>query len=350
MTEQGKLERGKPVRVGPDHAGPDRGKLDRGTVEPTGLVKYNTAARAGSATVIGVYSTSFGLATRLLEPAVREQVRTIYALVRIADEIVDGAAADAGVGLDGQRELLDDLERETARTLERGYSTNLIVHAFALTARATGIDASLTAPFFESMRRDLDPRPFTAEGVAAYIYGSAEVIGLMCLRCFVAQDPPTPARRHELEVGARHLGAAFQKINFLRDLAADREALGRNYFPGIEPLVMTDADKDRIIDDIDLDLREAARVLPLLPVGSRRAVAAAQGLFARLTEQLRATPAVQLLQTRVRVSNPQKLLIAVSAAASNGTLSTAGSPATRSTAILANHARTLRNRVTGWRR
>ena len=328
-----------------------RGRIERRRLEPTGLDKYNTAARSGSATVIGVYSTSFGLATRLLEPAVREQVRTIYALVRIADEIVDGAAADAGVDLAGQRELLDDLERETERTLERGYSTNLVVHAFALTARATGIDAVLTAPFVASMRRDLDPSPFTAEGVAEYIYGSAEVIGLMCLRCFVAAAPPTPARRHELEVGARHLGAAFQKINFLRDLAADREALGRNYFPGIEPLLMTDADKDRIIDDIDLDLREAARVLPMLPAGSRRAVAAAQGLFGELTEQLRATPARELLHTRVRISNPRKLLIAVSAAASNGAVSPGTvSPGARSAPPLTRRARTLRDRVTGWRR
>jgi phytoene/squalene synthetase len=345
MTGQGGLERGSR-----EQGRLVRGRPERGRLESTGLDKYNTAARAGSATVIGVYSTSFGLATRLLEPAVRGQIRTIYALVRIADEIVDGAAADAGVDLGGQRQLLDELENETARTLERGYSTNLVVHAFALTARATGIDASLTAPFFESMRRDLDPRPFTAESVAAYIYGSAEVIGLMCLRSFVAEAPPTPARRHELEVGARHLGAAFQKINFLRDLAADREALGRNYFPGIEPLLMTDADKNRIIDDIDLDLREAARVLPLLPIGSRRAVAAAQGLFGRLTEQLRETPARELLHTRVRVSNPQKLLIALSAAASPGTFFTGGSPASRSTAVLAEHARTLCSRVTGWRR
>ena len=319
---------------------------EHGRLEATGLDKYNTAARASSATVIDIYSTSFGLATRLLEASVREQVRTIYALVRIADEIVDGAAADAGVGVDGQRELLDDLERETVRTLERGYSTNLVVHAFALTARATGIDASLTAPFFESMRRDLDPIPFTTEGVARYIYGSAEVIGLMCLRCFVAATPPTAAQREQLERGARHLGAAFQKINFLRDLAADREALGRNYFPGIEPLLMTDADKDRIIDDIDLDLREAALVLPMLPVGSRRAVAAAQGLFGRLTEQLRETPARDVLKTRVRVSTGQKLLIALTAAASNGAVTTGLS---RGGSAIAGAA-SLRDRVTGWRR
>jgi len=270
-----------------------------GRLEPTGLDKYNTAATAG-----------------------------------------------AGVDARGQRDLLDELERETLRTLERGFSTNLVVHAFALTARATGIDAAVITPFFASMRRDLDPTPFTAESVAEYIYGSAEVVGIMCLRCFIALVPPPADRRRELEVGARHLGAAFQKINFLRDLAADRDSLGRNYFPGIEPVTMTEADKDRIIDDIDRDLREAARVLPMLPIGSRRAVAAAHGLFGRLTEELRLTPATELLQKRVRVTNAQKLAIAVAAAASNGTVSTGSAPRTIVTGMLAG-AHRLRSRVSG---
>ena len=280
---------------------------------PTGISKYNAAAHASSARVIELYSTSFGLAARLLEPRVRVHVRTIYALVRIADEIVDGAAAGAGIDQAGQRTLLDDLEREVALTLDRGFSTNLVVHAFGLTARACGIDATLTAPFFASMRRDLDPAPFTEAGVAEYIYGSAEVIGLMCLRTFLQAAPPTPTLQHDLEDGARHLGAAFQKINFLRDLAADHEALGRNYFPGVDLRRMTDADRDRILDDIDVDLVTAERVLALLPPGSRRAVAAAHGLFAELAVRLRATPATQLLRSRVRVSDPRKLVIAVRA-------------------------------------
>ncbi|WP_236628687.1 phytoene/squalene synthase family protein [Cryobacterium roopkundense] len=161
---------------------------------PTDIEQYNAAALASATTVIGAYSTSFGLAARLLEPMVRTQVRTIYALVRIADEIVDGAAAGAGIGIDGQRALLDDLEQQTERAIELGYSTNLVVHAFANTARAAGIDSRLTAPFFASMRRDLDDAPFTPEGVADYIYGSAEVIGLMCLRCFLQHSRRPPAR------------------------------------------------------------------------------------------------------------------------------------------------------------
>ncbi len=298
--------------------GPLRAAAGRTLRIDTNLLKYSETARASSTTVIGHYSTSFGLAARLLEPRVRTPVRTIYALVRIADEIVDGAAAEAGVSLDEQRQLLDDLEQETERAILRGYSTNLVVHAFADTARECGIDSRLIAPFFASMRRDLDPSPFTTDGVAEYIYGSAEVIGLMCLRCFVQGSEPDAATLTTLEEGARHLGAAFQKINFLRDLSCDREVLGRNYFPDIDPLKLTDSQKDVILDDIDVDLAIASAVLPMLPPGCRRAVAAAQGLFTHLSTRLRSTPADQLLRTRVRVPDGEKLMIALTSTLGRG--------------------------------
>jgi phytoene/squalene synthetase len=285
----------------------------------TGIEQYDAAARASSAMVIGTYSTSFGLAAKLLSPRIREQVRTIYALVRIADEIVDGAAAGAGLDDLEQRELLDDLEKETRDAIRRRYSTNLVVHAFALTANETGIDDTLTAPFFASMRRDLDPAPFTPDGVAEYIYGSAEVIGLMCLRAFEVGESRTTDETARLEAGARALGAAFQKINFLRDLAADSETLGRNYFPGVDPSNMTEAQKDAILDDIDADLERADNVLPLLHGGCRSAVTAAHHLFALLAKRLRATSAADLLATRVRVPDAQKLLLAISVSVSAGT-------------------------------
>jgi phytoene synthase len=279
----------------------------------TGIELYTRTAQASAATVIERYSTSFGLAARLLEPGIRMQVRTIYALVRIADEIVDGAAAGAGLDARVQRELLDELEDETERALERGYSTNLVVHAFAMTARQTGIDRTLTAPFFASMRRDLDPAPFTEASLAEYIFGSAEVIGLMCLRTFVCNAPVTSARWDELEGGARRLGAAFQKINFLRDLAGDSQDLGRNYFPGCDPAHLTEAEKYDILDDIDADLDAAARALPSLPRGCRTAVTCAHHLFARLAERLRNTPAERILANRVSVPNTEKLGVFVSA-------------------------------------
>jgi 15-cis-phytoene synthase len=279
-----------------------------------GLALYDRTARSGSAQVITYYSTSFGLASRLCSRAVRAHVADIYALVRIADEIVDGPAEEAGLGLAERRELLDALEVETERAVARGYSSNLVVHAFGQTARATGFGAELTRPFFASMRRDLDPVDFDEEELRTYIYGSAEVVGLMCLRAFSEGLPADVARDERWQRGARHLGAAFQKINFLRDLADDYGTLGRRYFPGIDPRHLGEADKNRLLDDIDHDLALAGAVIPELPSGCRRAVAAAHALFSALSARLRRTPATELLAARVSVPTSRKLLLLLQAA------------------------------------
>ena len=275
---------------------------------------YDRVAEETASVVIGRYSTSFGLASRLLEPRVRQHIENIYALVRLADEIVDGEAAAAGLSpLDAAR-ILNELETETEFAMQRGYSSNLIVHAFGLTARETGFDAELTKPFFDSMRSDLSETQHDQASFDAYVYGSAEVVGLMCLRAFLQGTPHTQEEIAELETGARALGAAFQKVNFLRDLSADFRELGRSYFPGVKVDSFTEADKNRLLDDIDADLRTSARVIPNLPAGSRRAVSLAQSLFADLARRLRATPAERLVTTRVRVPNPVKLRIATGAA------------------------------------
>jgi phytoene/squalene synthetase len=291
---------------------------------PTDLATYTGAAHAGAATVIHAYSTSFGMATRLLAPQIRPRVEDVYALVRVADEIVDGAAAEAGLGLDEQRELLDALEEDTERALRTGYSANLVVHAFAVTARASGIGTELTRPFFSSMRRDLSPVDFTADELRAYVYGSAEVIGLMCLKVFLADHPVAEESRRRLEAGARRLGAAFQKINFLRDLAVDWTELGRSYFPGIDPARLTERQKLALVVDIDCDLGAAADVIPELPDNCRRAVTAAHALFGELSDRIRATPAPELLTRRVSVPTRVKLGIlarATVAAARTGSAS-----------------------------
>lgn len=282
--------------------------------DPTGLDLYSRTAHAGSARVLRAYSTSFGLATRLLPRHVRPLIEDIYALVRIADEVVDGPAEQAGCDHRVRRTILDELAAETLAGLARGYSANIIVHAFARTARATGIDASLVVPFFASMRRDLDPvDAMTDEEYRRYIHGSAEVVGLMCLRAFLVDETVSAAQRERLETGARHLGAAFQKINFLRDLADDHTRLGRCYFPGIDPAALTDEQKMAIVEDIEADLAHAWPVIPALPSGSRRATAAAAGLFAELTHRLRRTPAQVLRHTRVSVPTPVKLRIVAAA-------------------------------------
>jgi phytoene synthase len=276
---------------------------------------YDRVAMEASAVVIRRYSTSFGLASRLLSPSVRQHVENIYALVRLADEVVDGVAAEAHLSAEAIGSQLDTLESETNEAMRCGFSTNLVVHAFALTARETGFGEELTAPFFASMRADLSQTEHTPESFDNYVYGSAEVVGLMCLQAFLLGHAYTKADRARLVDGARHLGAAFQKINFLRDLAADFTALGRSYFPGVDVDSFTEAQKSDIIADIQNDLDIACSTLTLLPSSSRRAVVLAQGLFAELTRRLRETPASVLVTTRIRVPNPVKMRIAALAAA-----------------------------------
>jgi phytoene synthase len=279
----------------------------------TRLSLYDSVADETASIVIRRYSTSFGLASRLLSAPVRRHVENIYALVRVADEIVDGAATDAGLtALDAAR-ILNDLERDTDAALADGFSANLVVHAFARTARESGFGSELIRPFFESMRADLSATEHDQESFDRYVYGSAEVVGLMCLRTFLLGENVSEPDEVRLVHGARRLGAAFQKVNFLRDLAADFETLGRSYFPGIDVDSFTEADKNRLLDDIDSDLRESAAALPLLPAPSRRAVTLAHGLFTELAVRLRATPAALLVKSRVRVPDPVKLRIAAGA-------------------------------------
>lgn len=274
------------------------------------LALYSETAHAAAAHVITAYSTSFSLATRLLPPATRAMVGDIYALVRVADEIVDGPAHEAGLAPAECRTALDALETETCAALHSGFSANLVVHAFASTARTVGIDERLVEPFFASMRRDLDPTVRLSDGeFRAYVHGSAEVVGLMCLRAFLHDSSVSPSTRGRLEEGARRLGAAFQKINFLRDLGDDEDRLGRCYFPGTTPDGLDDEQKAVIVKDIDADLAAARAVIPLLPPGPRRATALAAGLFAELNDRLRHTPAAALRGHRVSVPTAVKLRI-----------------------------------------
>ncbi|MES2093275.1 MAG: squalene/phytoene synthase family protein [Actinomycetota bacterium] len=276
---------------------------------------YDRVAEETASVVIRRYSTSFGLASRLLAPPIRRHIENIYALVRVADEVVDGGAADAGLDPLAAARVLNDFERDTEAAIDCGYSSNLVIHAFARTARATGFGRELTQPFFASMRMDLVQTEHDAESFDTYVYGSAEVVGLMCLSTFLQGITVSPAEHARLEYGARKLGAAFQKVNFLRDLSADFQSLGRSYFPGVSVESFSEADKIRLLDDIDADLRDSATVVPLLPATSRRAVSLAQGLFTELAERLRTTQAERLLSSRVGVPNSVKLRIVAAAMA-----------------------------------
>ncbi|WP_146340252.1 phytoene/squalene synthase family protein [Nesterenkonia sp. NBAIMH1] len=284
---------------------------------------YTSSAQAAAARVIDAYSTSFGLATSLLPAETRTGIRSIYALVRVADEIVDGTAEEAGLDAEQQREVLDALESETLEALERGFSANLVVHAFAVAARASSLEASLVTAFFASMRRDLEPvQSLSREEYSTYIYGSAEVVGLMCLRVFLMHETLTPEERADAEAGASSLGAAFQKVNFLRDLGEDAHQRGRAYFPGTVPGQLSESEKVAFLREIEADLAAARKALPLLPPGPRRATALAASLFGELAARLRTTPAEELQSRRVSVPPRTKLrlLMAVLAAEAAGGL------------------------------
>jgi len=278
---------------------------------PTSIELYSLAAESASSQVIAAYSTSFGWATKLLGSEFCQPVENVYALVRVADEIVDGAAAGAGVADPGR--LLDDLEAETYDAMDSGFSTNLVVHAFARTAREAGIGRDLVEPFFFSMRQDLTVVEHDQASFDRYVSGSAEVVGLMCLQVFMRGRSYTEPERSTLVAGARALGAAFQKVNFLRDLAADFKALGRSYFPNVNAANFDEATKTRLVDDIENDLTAARASLALLPKRPRQAVAAALGLFAELNRRINRTPATKLIEARIRVPNPVKILILVRA-------------------------------------
>ncbi|MER7796322.1 squalene/phytoene synthase family protein [Microbacterium sp. NPDC096154] len=276
---------------------------------PSGLELYTRTAREAAARVIRAYSTSFAAASRMLSPPVRAHVAAIYALVRVADEIVDGPAAEAGIDTVQRARILDELEAETLAAMRRGFSADLVVHAFAITAREAGIGEALVRPFFASMRMDaVGVGSFDAAAYRAYIHGSAEVVGSMCLRAFLTAAPGTDADA-DLEEGARRLGAAFQKVNFLRDVGDDHGRLGRSYFPGVEPQALGEGDKLAIIEDIEEDLRVARAVIPRLPADARRATTAAADLFAALAARLRETPAHDLTVRRVSVPTAVKARI-----------------------------------------
>ncbi|MFJ6679130.1 phytoene/squalene synthase family protein [Microbacterium sp. NPDC091382] len=282
---------------------------------------YDETAAAAAASVIRAYSTSFGLATTLLGPRVRGHVRNVYALVRVADEIVDGAADAAGVPLDEQRRVLDQLEDETYAAIARGFSANLVVHAFARTSRECGIARVRIEPFFASMRTDLERAEHDDASHDDYVYGSAEVVGLMCLQVFVNAGSVSPRDPDpQLVSGARRLGAAFQDINFLRDHADDAGRLGRDYL-GVG---VGAARRAEVLARIDADLDAAESTIPLLPADCRVAVATAHGLFASLADRLHRT---EDIDTRVRVPNPVKAAIAVRAAVAHRTLLPARRPA-----------------------
>lgn len=248
------------------------------------------------------YSTSFSLSSTLFAKSIRHHIYAVYGLVRIADEIVDtyhGEDAD---------QLLNELESHTEHAMQHGYSPNPIVHAFALTAQKFGITHSLTRPFFASMRMDLQPQTYTAKKYSEYIYGSAEVIGLMCLRIFTNGNS---TQYTELTPGARALGAAYQKVNFLRDLRDDYERLGRTYFPGVNVETMTEKQKIAIQQDIQQDFAIANHAINDVPTSARAALRMSYEYYYALFAKLKNSDLATIKSRRISVANGYKLILLV---------------------------------------
>lgn len=262
--------------------------------------RYDKVCFAASRLVTRHYSTSFSIGVRCLGREIRDAVYGVYGFVRVADEIVD-------TFLDQDREkLLDRFEDEYYRALERGVSTNPVIHAFCQVVHRYRIDDDLVRAFLRSMRMDLHRSRYTPEEIGEYIYGSAEVVGLICLQIFVRGDREQYLR---LEPYARSLGAAFQKVNFLRDMKSDREQLHRLYFPILKEGPLTDVVKQEILDDIYADFRHAKEGIRRLPECARLGVYTAYLYYLSLTEAIASTPCEQLLDTRIRVSNLRKALL-----------------------------------------
>ncbi len=266
-------------------------------MELYGSVSYDVSKRFTTA-----YSTSFSLSSRLFASKFRPHIYAIYGFVRIADEIVDSYSGDA------KADLLDELEKELTKAITRGYSSNPIVHAFAATASQYGISTDLTKPFFDSMRMDIEPKNYHDDLYHEYIFGSAEVVGLMCLRVFSEGDNEEYA---SLEGGARMLGSAYQKVNFLRDMAADYHQLGRVYFPGIDAEHFSAREKRHIVDDIKADFAAAEPALEHLPRGVKTAVMTSYQYYLRLLELLEAATPAEIMEDRISVPSWQKLWLMV---------------------------------------
>lgn len=261
---------------------------------------YDKVCFAASRLVTRQYSTSFSIGVRCLGREIRNAVYGVYGFVRIADEIVD-------TFLDQNREeLLDGFETEYYRALESGVSTNPVIHAFCRVVRHYRIDDALVRAFLKSMRTDLYQSRYTEAEIGDYIYGSAEVVGLMCLTIFVQGDYE---RYRQLEPYARSLGAAFQKVNFLRDLGSDSLELHRIYFPALREGPLTEAAKKQILDDIYSDFRRAKEGIRRLPDCARLGVYTAYLYYLSLARAIAATPCERLPESRIRVSNLRKALL-----------------------------------------
>ena len=251
--------------------------------------------------VTKTYSTSFSMATKMLHPSIRNHIYNIYGFVRFADEIVDSFHNYP------KQLLLDRFEEDLYLSLDQKISLNPILNAFQETVNTHEIDIELIRAFMKSMRWDLDKKIYdTQEDYQSYIYGSADVVGLMCLKVFVKGNEK---EYNELKPAAMALGSAFQKVNFLRDLKDDYQELNRTYFPSVNFNHFDEASKSSIIEEIESDFEHALSGIFKLPVEAQFGVYTAYKYYSKLLKKLKKTPSINIQNTRIRVPNYQKMSV-----------------------------------------
>ncbi|TAF34961.1 MAG: phytoene/squalene synthase family protein [Cytophagales bacterium] len=264
---------------------------------------YNRVSLECSKLITQRYSTSFTLGIQTLDQSLHLPIYGIYGYVRCADEIVDTFH-----GYDKEK-LLKDFRQQTYEALQMKISTNPVLQAFQLVVNEYKIDLELIDAFLDSMEMDLHKQNYKTESYETYIYGSAEVVGLMCLKVFCKGND---AEYQRLKEPARKLGAAFQKVNFLRDMGSDFEERGRVYFPDVYYENFDSQAKVLIEKDIEKDFRDAYKGIVELPREARLGVYLAYKYYIKLFEKIRRTPSNQLLGSRVRVPNTRKMILLVS--------------------------------------
>ncbi len=247
------------------------------------------------------YSTSFTMATRLLHKSIRQDIYNVYGFVRIADEIVDTFHQYP------KEKILDRFEKDVYISIDQKISINPILNSFQKTVNKYNIDLKLIDAFLKSMRWDLNKKVYDeVKDYKEYIYGSADSVGLMCLKIFVKGDD---FLFNKLKEYAMALGSAFQKVNFLRDINADFETLERTYFPKLDVNKFDEISKKNIIDEIENDFKLALKGILLLPNEARFGVYTAYRYYFKLLEKLKKTPSMKIKDSRIRVPDYQKALI-----------------------------------------
>jgi phytoene synthase len=262
--------------------------------------KFDTLSVKCSKATTKLYSTSFSLGILFLNKELRDPIYSIYGFVRLADEIVDSFHAF------DKATLLAEFKQECYRSIERGISLNPVLNSFQQVVNRYRIKTELIDQFFTSMEMDLQEQLYTPESYEAYILGSAQVVGLMCLQVFTNGND---AEYERLKQPAMKLGSAFQKVNFLRDIQADYRDLSRTYFPEIDLTQFTDTEKRLIEQDISTEFNQALQGILQLPNSSRRGVYLAYIYYRKLFTKLSNVPAKKVLSKRIRISNGHKVVL-----------------------------------------